>query len=314
MGGAGSGDAPTAYIVNDTHIQLGAFSISDLSVIYAPTSALPFDSIDETYFDGVLGADFFNCCLIEINHDTKTLVITKPDNNSVAHYRNGQWQELAMPVEGNTPYFITSLHDKEKQSSVKLMLDTGSTGTLSLFAGSHRFALPDKTYAATTTGIQGDSANHVGLLNHFTLGNTTFEDLPTYFRFEGSNSQDGSDGVLGNQVLQRFNIVFDFSGERLWYQPAQHVDAYLGADRSGLRLLPPPQGAIVKQVAPNTGAALANVEVNSIVTKIDGNPVTYKNFDTLKLTLSDPKRNTVSLCWTKEEHVQCKMLMLEARI
>ena len=314
IGGAGSGEAPTAYIVSDTHIQLGGFSISDLSVIYAPTSAMPFRSVDETYFDGVLGADFFNCCLIEINHDAKTLIITKPDDNSRAHYRSEQWQEIAMPVENNTPYFTTTLYDEKKLTTVKLMLDTGSTGTLSLFTENDRFALPDKTFVATSTGIQGDSANLVGLLTHFSFGDTTFERLPTYFRFEGSNSQDGSDGVLGNQVIKRFNTVFDFSTERMWYQPSKQFTSIIDTNRSGLRLLPHIKGAIVLDVAENTGAYNADIPVNSIITEFEGEPVTYASFDKLNMALSHPKRETVLLCWEFKKQKRCNELQLDSRI
>lgn len=314
IGGAGNGKAPTAYIVHDAHIQLGGFSISDLSVIYAPTSAMPFRSVDETYFDGVLGADFFNCCLVEINHDAKALIISKPDDNSRAHYRTEQWQEIAMPVENNTPYFTTTLHDENNLKTVKLMLDTGSTGTLSLFAENNRFALPDKTFAATSTGIKGDSANLVGLLSHFSFGDTTFEHLPTYFRFEGSNSQDGSDGVLGNQVLKRFNTVFDFSKERMWYQPSKQYNFLIGADRSGLRLLPYSQGAIVLGVAEDTGAYAAKISINSIITEFEGEPVTYANFDKLKMALSHSKRKTVPLCWEFKNQKLCNEIQLDSRI
>jgi len=314
IGGAGSGKAPTAYIVHNAHIQLGGFSISDLSVIYTPTSAMPFRSVDETYFDGVLGADFFNCCLVEINHDAKTLTITKPDDNSRAHYHTEQWQEVVMPVESNTPYFTTTLHDEKKLTTVKLMLDTGSTGTLSLFAENDRFALPDKTFAATSTGIQGTSANLVGLLPHFSFGDTTFNQLPTYFRFEGSNSQDGSDGVLGNQVLKRFNTVFDFSAERMWFQPSKQFISFIGADRSGLRLLPHIEGAIVLDVAKDTGAYTAKISVNSIITEFEGEPVTYASFDKLKMALSHPKRETVPLCWEFKNQKLCNEVPLDSRL
>ena len=219
-----------------------------------------------------------------------------------------------MPVENNTPYFTTTLHDKKKQKTVKLMLDTGSTGTLSLFAENDRFALPDKTFSATSSGIQGDSANLVGLLTHFSFGNATFDHLPTYFRFEGSNSQDGSDGVIGNQILKHFNTVFDFSTERMWYRPSKQFTSFIGTNRSGLRLLPHSQGAIVLDVAEDTGAFGAKIPINSIITEFEGEPVTYANFDKLKMMLRHPKKETVPLCWEFQKQKHCSELQLDSRI
>ena len=219
-----------------------------------------------------------------------------------------------MPVEDNTPYFTTTIHDKEKLKTVKLMLDTGSTGTLTLFAENDRFALPDKTYLATSTGIQGDSQNLVGLLSRFSFGSTMFEQLPTYFRFNGSNSQTGSDGVLGNQILKRFNTVFDFASERMWYQPSKQFTSSVSTDRSGLRLLPHSQGAIVLDVAEDTGAHAAKVPVNSIITEFEEAPVTYANFDKLQMALRHPEREQVSLCWEFKNQKTCSVLQLDSRI
>jgi len=39
-----------------------------MSFIYAATRVVLFGICDRAYFDGMLGADFFNCCLIEIKH------------------------------------------------------------------------------------------------------------------------------------------------------------------------------------------------------------------------------------------------------
>ena len=84
ISGSGNGDDPVAYIVNNNQIGVGDFTISNLSIIFAPTSAMPFDTIEETYFDGVLGADFFNCCLIEINHDKQILEISSPNKKKLS--------------------------------------------------------------------------------------------------------------------------------------------------------------------------------------------------------------------------------------
>jgi C-terminal processing protease CtpA/Prc len=138
--------------------------------------------------------------------------------------------------------------------------------------------------------------------------------LPTYFRFEGSNSQDGSDGVLGNQVLKRFNTVFDFSAKRVWYKPIKQFTSFMGIDRSGLRLLPHTRGAIVLGVAENTAAYTANISVNSIITEFDGESVTNANFDRLQMALRDPKGKTLTLCGEFAKQTFCSELQLNSRI
>ncbi|WP_421132938.1 aspartyl protease family protein [Alteromonas sp. A079] len=314
ISGSGSGDDPIAYIVDNTQIGVGDFSISKLSVIYAPTSAMPFDSIAETYFDGVLGADFFNCCLIEINYDKKTLQISLPTQTNRQGYASQSWQVLDIEVEDNTPYLSTQIRNGETDKTVKVMLDTGSTGTLSLFANKQAFAIPNNAYTARTTGISGDTMNKVGLLRSLVIGKQHFSSLPTYFRVTGSNSQSGSHGVLGNQIMQRFNMTFDFSEEKVWIQANHKTSVPILLDRSGLRLLPHNEGAIVKDIAVGTGADALNISMDSILKSIDGIDINRDNFDRALSVLSDPEVSSVHICWIAKENQTCGKLALYSRI
>lgn len=314
ISGSGNGDDPIAYIVNDTQIDVGDFSITDLSVIYAPTSAMPFDSVEETYFDGVLGADFFNCCLIEVNHDKQVLKISSPTPQNYKNYASQSWHSIDIQVEDNTPYIKATITNGQTEKIVKVMLDTGSTGTLSLFTANQNFVIPDNNYDARTTGISGDTSNKVGLLSSLNIGTQHFNELPTYFRVEGSNPQSGSHGVLGNKIIQRFNMVFDFTDEKIWVQSNHKTSIPFLSDRSGLRLLPHNEGAIVKDIADGTGAESLTISRNSIVTSIDGIKIINDNFDKVTSILNNPKVDSVSVCWTDKEDQSCEKLILNSRI
>lgn len=314
ISGQGNGADPTAFVVHDVRINLGDFFITNMSVIYAPTDAMPFDSYDETYFDGVLGADFFNCCLVEINHDQQTLYLSKPGSERERQYSDANWQKLAIDVQSNTPFLTTQINDGQSNKQVKVMLDTGSTGTLSLFAGKGDFLLPKKTYVTRSTGISGDSINHLGLLSEMTFGKYKFTNFPTYFRTQGSNHQSGSHGVLGNQIMQRFNLVFDFTNQVIWLQPNRNYSNPLGVDRSGLRVLPHTQGGIIKDIAPGTGAEDLNIPQNSIITQINHQRLTADNFDHLTELFRSTELSQLPLCWLAEQAEHCEMLPLKARL
>lgn len=313
ISGSGGADDPIAFVVNDVRIDVGDFSIKGMSVIYAPTAAMPFDSYDETYFDGVLGADFFNCCLVEINHDQQTLYLSKPGSEKQRQYDENKWQKLAIEVEGNSPYLITQIDDGESSKQVKVLLDTGSTGTLGLFVGNNDFAVPKNNYAARTTGVNGDSENHVGLLKELVFGEHKFNDFPTYFRVEGSKPESGSHGVLGNQIMQRFNLVFDFTNQVIWVQRNSKYPTSIDVDRSGLRVLPHSLGGIAKDIKIGTAAAVLNIPKNSIITHIDEQRLTVENFDTLTKLLKSKTRKHVSICW-QEESEHCATLSLKSRL
>lgn len=100
----------------------------------------------------------------------------------------------------------------------------------------------------------------------------------------------------------------------MWYQPSKQYTSFVEADRSGLRLLPHSKGAIVLDVAKDTGAYAAKISVSSIITEFDGELVTYASFDKLKMTLSHPKRETVPLCWEFKNQQLCNEIQLDSRI
>ena len=314
ISGSGNGKDPQAFVIHDATIKTGALEIRDLAVIYAPTEAMPFDSYEETYFDGVLGADFFNCCLVEINYDRGVVVFRKDTPIHQGAIEQGGWQKLSMVVNGNTPFLLSKVKDGQGEKEVKVMLDTGSTGSLSLFTGNGDFVLPQNTYSARSSGISGDTINQVGRLASFEFGKYSFESLPVYFRTSGSNPQSGSDGVLGSQVMGRFNQVFDFKNEQYWIQPVKNTPKPVAADRSGLRLLPHSQGAIVKDIASETPAGRLNLKVGDIVTHINGKRVNADSFDAVVGLLRSDQHEQLVLCWQDEPEQQCQSLTLKDRL
>ena len=264
--------------------------------------------------NGVLGADFFNCCLVEIDYDRRALVFYRDTDANRQKFEQVEWRNLEMRVNGNTPFLHTNIRDGQGEKAVKLLLDTGSTGTLSLFSGGGHFVVPEQTFEAKSAGISGDSTNRVGRLKGFTMGSYEIAALPVYFRTSGSNPESGSHGILGNAVMQRFNQVFDFQGENFWVKKNQHYSKPVLVDRSGLRLWPHEQGAIVKSVAPGTGADSLNLSPGTIITHIEDERLVSGNFDRLTQLLESRGREVVSVCWRIEAKQQCGNLKLEDRL
>jgi hypothetical protein len=313
ISGTGDGPAPTAYIVHDQHITLGSLSVEGLSMIYAPADAMPFQNEEETYFDGVLGADFFNCCLVEIDHDKQELHFHRPAGAKLTQYNDQGWQRLTMEVENNTPYLSTSMLSQVGEAQIKVMLDTGSTGTLSLKLGINpKIQLPEKTYQSRSIGIKGYANQLNGLLDTLHLGHYKITDFNASFKPINNEPEDDSDGILGNQIMKRFNMVFDFSNETLWLRPSKLYTNPVPKNRSGLLLLPHTQGAVVRDIFPmNSSAHSIGIKENSIITHIHGQAVTAKNFDQLIDLLQSPDAKRVPLCWTWKNDNRCEVLQLQ---
>jgi len=72
ISGVGTGDDPQAYIIEYTGLTIGSVHLEGLSVVYLPLDSVPFfESLDEVYFDGIIGAPFFERMLVEINYEKR---------------------------------------------------------------------------------------------------------------------------------------------------------------------------------------------------------------------------------------------------
>ena len=209
ISGTGSGEEPTAYVVHDQRVDAGDLNITQLSIIYATFESMPFSSTEEIYFDGILGADFFNCCIVEVDHENSEVLFYQSITDA-PHLLSDNWQELTLRIESNNPFIELMVHDGQQLKPASVMVDTGSTGTLSLYIADGQYQKPQYSFRTRSTGVQGDSANDVGFLPELKLGKNKLMNIPTYFRSEGEVPDSDSNGILGNRILKGFNQAYDF--------------------------------------------------------------------------------------------------------
>jgi hypothetical protein len=65
----------------------------------------------------------------------------------------------------------------------------------------------------------------MGRVASFTVGSYTLSDVPAAFPHAATRSkQEGADGIIGNQLLRRFNLVFDYDADTIWIAPNEAFD------------------------------------------------------------------------------------------
>jgi hypothetical protein len=316
LAGAGSGFVSRANIVAGTRVSVGSLSLLDQSVISIPLEAIPFfDELDEVYFDGIIGYDFLRRFAVEINYDQMQVVIAESDNyQSPFESPADDWQTLALEVSGGMPFLTTQVSTAPGETiGVKLLVDTGSTGSFSLIASSiDGVALPGEYYVTTSQGLTGDILSRVTQFDFLAVGTYRLYDIPGSYSVSGEKSESGSNGILGNRAMSRFNLVFDYPNGCLSVQANDRFHLPMRSDRSGLRVLPHSRGGIVKSVAAGTAGEAVGLQVGDIITRFDDEPVTRQTISQLQRTLASPA-DAVRLCWTSGEEHRCERLELASR-
>ena len=316
LAGAGTGFRSVANIVNDTELSVGTLRLLGQSVIRVPLSSMPFfDSLDEVYFDGVIGYDFLRRFVTEIDHERGEVVFYEPEAFAArGKGLDDSWQELPLDIVSSMPYLETLVDTGAGSAvAVRVLVDTGSTGALSLVPANHeQLEAPGRYYRTYSQGLTGKTTYHSAMANGIHLGQYQLAPLLVNYSMTGGYSEGGSHGILGNRLLSRFNLIFNYEARQLWLKPNQRFALPVGADRSGLRILPHARGAIVKSVAPATAGAALGLEAGNVITEFEGRPVTTANLARLQQALQSQRRK-IALCWLEEAKRRCGTLSLASR-
>jgi hypothetical protein len=316
VSGAGTGHDPVAHIVRDTEFSLGDISLRGHSAIYLPLDSIPFfDDLDHVYFDGVIGAPFFSRFLVEIDYDRQLVSFSEPSTQQqkAGASREG-WSELPLEIEGGVPYATVQVDNERGETvEVKLLVDTGFRGAVSLTPSSHdQLQEPREYFQSVSAGLSGDVISHVAMSESLTLAGYTVQHLPIGYAISGGEEEADSNGLLGNELLQQFNLVFDYANERLLLASNQSFAAPINADRSGLEIRPHVEGGIVKRIAPGSAGEEGALQVSDIITAFDGEPVSHQNIAELKRALASG-RDSVPLCWVSADVERCETVVLASR-
>jgi hypothetical protein len=316
VSGAGTGADPIAHIVSDTDFSAGELSLQGLSVIYLPLDAIPFfDDLDDVYFDGVIGAPFFSRFIVDIDYDRQLVTFTEPSAAAERLANLGDsWQEAPLQIESGVPYMTARVDPGQGEPvEVKLLVDTGFRGALSLTPATHDgLSEPLEYFQSVDQGLSGDMVSRVAMSESLNLSGYQVHGLPVRYAMAGGESESDSNGIVGNAVLQKFNLAFDYPNKRLHLTPNQKFDAPLQVDRSGLQIRPHVAGGIVKRIAPGSTGQASSLQPGDIITSFDNRPVSYQSIADLKRALGSG-RDSVHLCWRTGDEHHCEDLALASR-
>lgn len=205
--------------------------------------------------------------------------------------------------------------DASSVEPVQLIVDTGAPSYVYLNPELIRgIEVPERHYVTRGKGFNGPFERMTGRVRWFTIGEVRFPDLVVHFDETDFRNLGQGVGLIGNEVLRNFDLVFDYSAATLSMRPNARFDIGSAGDRSGVDLEPHRQGAIVRSVAAGSAASEIGLARGAIVTRLDGRRIEQDNFDESRKLLSSA-RDAVAICWYgggSEEEV-CRQLPLSDR-
>jgi len=270
-GAGGKGKGRSARMAQGLTLGVGDLRILDARAI-VPSIAPGFGA----YHDGVIGAALFRNFVVSIDNDRGVLTLRRPES-----YQPPEGSRVVpLAFEHGFPFVDAKVRIGEGEPvAVNLAVDLGASHAVSINESEEKgIRAPARSIATTIgRGVSGDITGKVGRIGSLEIGGVAFSNVVATFpdaEFHSPHGMDSRDGNLGDGLLSRCLVTFDYAGKRMVLQPAQRFSDPFEWDMSGMQAEPTGKGTVqVRRVIPGSPAAEAGVKEGDQITKFDGEAV-----------------------------------------
>lgn len=223
------------------------------------------------HIDGIIGYSFLSRYIVKIDYDSLRIhVYTK----GTFKYPRGGF--LLKPILVNLPVVTVPIKDESDILS-RYYFDTGAGMCLLLssdFVSDSNFINPKrKWYATQAEGLGGKAPMRQGVIKQIKLGPYKFKNVPTYIFDDEYNvtSYPYLGGLIGNDLLRRFNVIINYGKRDLYLMPNSHLRDPFDYAYTGLGIYTIDGDVKVIDVMPKSPAEQAGFKPGDIIMAIENN-------------------------------------------
>ncbi|MEL6638660.1 MAG: PDZ domain-containing protein, partial [Bacteroidota bacterium] len=267
-----------AYLSRGVELELNGLLATSQDLLVLEDDYFRLDEFTGVPIQGILGANFFRHLIFEINYRRQTITFYFPQYFDPTDLRG--FTTLDIDVVRGKPYLKCELEVRTDEAmQAKLLLDTGaSLGLLLHTDSSGLLRMPENIIpGAIGSGLGGQLNGYLGRIERIQLDDFFFSGLVVNFQ-QMEEALDTSflnnrNGILGNMLLHRFILVFDYFREKVYLRPQRRYNKGFRYDRSGLTLIASGVGLnnfLISNILPHSPAAEAGLEVGDQIIGING--------------------------------------------
>lgn len=277
LAGLGSGEPGTAYAStgNKFTIDHPSYFSSGITGNNQDVYVLTEDHFNLSkqlgmQINGLIGAVFFTSFIVEIDYTNQLITFHNPDR-FILNRKHRHYKEFPLDLIGKKAFInATLLQYPDEQIDLKLLIDTGASLSLWISANSNpEIVIPDQTIPALLgQGLSGTIAGVNARVMGLEFAGHKFKNL--IISFPDSSSVIGMmkeyerNGSIGNDILRRFNIIFDYPHNRIFLKPNKSINDAFSYNRSGMEIEKPffmVPVYTVFNVIPDSPADLAGIKM-----------------------------------------------------
>ncbi|MFD2919782.1 aspartyl protease family protein [Terrimonas rubra] len=238
--------------------------------------------------DGIIGYSFLSRYILKINYDSAYIDVCS--RGSIKYPKGGY---LFRPFINTLPVQAAAVKDNRTVQS-RFLYDIGA-GLCVLFSkdfieDSAFLKKKRKVYAKQAEGLGGKIDMHITILKEFRLGPYKFKKIPVNIFDDEFNvtSYPSMGGIIGNDLLRRFNCILNYSKREFHLKPNTHYNESFDYAYSGLEMYMIDGDIQIAEVAKNSPAEKAGLKMGDVVIGVN-NDFT-QNLNRYKVAMQAPKQ------------------------
>jgi predicted aspartyl protease len=262
--------------------------------------------------DGIVGKECFRSHVMEINYTREYMKL----HESIDSVNLADYQRIPLKRDDNRLYVPLSVEINDSLTiDGNFLLDTGAgvgVSLTSVTAKKYRLnnILTRKTeYFTTQGGVGGESKSFSFRAKRIKIGGFQFDSVAMSYSVNrtGAMSSDKYAGLLGNKILERFDLIIDFINDDLYLKANENHGAPFVFSPSGFAHVyrsKTDSSWIVVGVYKDSNAEKSGLRINDKIIAVDGKKVSELPFRSLRKYIEN--RNDIEL--TIERNGETKAL------
>ncbi len=262
------GKKKVAFVFRKT-LRFPGLTVRDLNFHVNDYSVLT--SVYGEKVDGIIGYSFFSRYIVKINFDSLYIEVFTP--GKMKYPPRGY---LLRPAFTSIPIQFLQIRDRKKFEH-NFYFDTGAG---LCFLMSERYAqdsgilmLKRKPLVTQAEGMAGRLQMRLTVIKELKLGPYKFFNVPTYLYKDDYNvmSYPFAGGLIGNELLRRFNLTINYGQREIHLLPNQHYSEPFDYAYTGLGIYYIDDKVMVEDVIPNSPAEKAGFKVGDQIYSMGNN-------------------------------------------
>lgn len=235
--GLGQGESMKAFKSENNHAKIGN-AVSNNFVMYVIFN----NNINLSQFlgipvHGIIGYDFFKNFIVEVDYSRESIKFYDPLSYD-EKCRNCTTEPLYF--YNNNPYVEAEVVVSGESFNLMMLIDSGASDALWLFPDDE-IKIPKNNFKDFLgLGLSGSIYGKRSKIKKFSIGEYEFENITTAFpdstAFGFLEEHLLKSGLIGAEILKRFDLVIDYPNKQISFKPNRFFDDPFYYDMSGLVL------------------------------------------------------------------------------